>query len=524
MSNFLDARQRDSATGLQADICIVGAGAAGITLARYLASFQMDVLLLESGGMEMEGQTQSLYKMEKRGIDYFDMAACRLRYFGGSTNHWAGFCQIPSPLLYAGRPDLGIPPWPIGARELDPYISRAAADLGFQMAGFSAEFQARAAGIDPSELPDRRSTDLATQVYQLTTRARQGKIWKDHFAQLKHLRVMLHANVTRIHLNPAGTHVDSLTVRALGQTPFTVRAKRFVLAAHAVENARLLLDSNDVMPTGIGNQHGHVGRYFMEHPKLISGRFIPNSRFLSIYNGGNAHEVMHNINLGLSLGTSKREGILDYYCRFLPAVKFERAQDAAHHLMYDAFWKPADIKALNALGRIVGDIPSTFRYLQSRWQGPPKVAPVFDLDHRIEQAPNPDSRITLSTERDALGCRKAILNWSFTDLDFKTFAVGQRILIQELTRLDMGRAIAPPLTPEGIRRLAKGLNHHIGTARMSARPQDGVVDTNLKVHGLDNLYVAGSAIFPTGGHRVPTMIIVSFAIRLAEHLQALQKA
>lgn len=523
MSHFVDAQSHDFNVPLQAEICIVGAGAAGITLARYLAKSNIDVLLLESGGLEIEGPTQALYQTEKHGIKYYDMAACRLRYFGGTTNHWAGYCQPHTTHTYAGRPDLGVPAWPIGADDIHPYLQQAASDLGLKMEGFSPAFQARSMGIDPADLPDQHSSELVTQVYQLTARARQGKIWKDSLSQQANLRVLLHANVTRINLDKSGKHVESLAVRSLGKKPFLVQAKRYVLAAHAVENARLLLDSDDVIPGGIGNQHDHVGRYFMEHPKLISGRFIPNERFLKIYNGGTIHEVMRNVNLGLSYETTQREGILDYYCRFLPVVDFERTQDAAHQLR-DSFWKPADVKALHALGRVVGDLPSTYRYLLSKWRGLPKESPVFNLDHRIEQAPNPDSRITLSPERDALGCRKAILNWAFTDLDFKTYAVGQSILIKELNRLNLGTVIAPPLMPEAIRSLVKGNNHHIGTTRMSARPEDGVVDANLKVHGVDNLYVSGSAVYPTGGHTVPTMIIMSFAIRMAEHLQSLKKA
>ncbi|MDE1999810.1 MAG: GMC family oxidoreductase, partial [Burkholderiales bacterium] len=144
--------------------------------------------------------------------------------------------------------------------------------------------------------------------------------------------------------------------------------------------------------------------------------------------------------------------------------------------------------------------------------------------HRIEQAPNPESRVTLSQQRDALGCRKVILNWQFTDLDYKTYAVGQSYLIKELTRLKMGTFVAPPLTPEAIRTLVMGNRHHIGTTRMSANAKDGVVDPDLKVHGTDNLFVASSGVFTNGGHTVPTMIIMAFAIRLANHLTRLGKS
>lgn len=524
MSQFVDAQSQDFTTPLQADVCIVGAGAAGITLARYLEQSKLDVLLLESGGLDLEAATQALFQGEVRGIKYYDMTACRLRYFGGTTNHWAGFCRPYTQNAFAGRPELGVPAWPIGEQDIEPYIERAVHDLGLKMEGFSLDYQARQLGVNPNDLPDRQSTEIVTQVYQLTERVRQGKYWREHLTQQANLRVLLHANVTRIQLDKAGKHVDSLKVQSLGKKPFQVKARWYVLAAHGIENARLLLDSDDVMPSGIGNQHDHVGRYFMEHPKLISGRLIPSPRFLSMYNGGTAHQVMRNLNLGLSPQAMKREGVLDYYCRFLPAYdEVERTRDAAQELR-DAFWKPADTKALKALGHMVGDLPSTYQYLLSKWNIQPTTFKAYDLDHRIEQSPNPNSRITLSRERNAVGSRQAILNWHFNDLDYKTYAVGQRILAQELTRLKWGTVIAPPLVPEGIRSLVMGNRHHIGTARMSARPEDGVVDTDLKVHGVDNLFVAGSAVFTNGGHAVPTMIIMSFAIRLAEHLITLKKA
>lgn len=523
MSEFADAQKQSFDTPVQTDVVIVGAGAAGITLARYLANAKLDVLLLESGGLELESATQSLFQGEVKGINYYDMAACRLRYFGGTTNHWAGFCRPYTQDAFAGRPELGVPAWPITEHDLNPYIEKALGDLGIRMEGYSLEYLASQLGFKLEDLPDHQSKELVTQVYQLTHHVRQGKYWKDALTRQANLRVLLHANVTRINLGKSGKQVDSLTVQSLGKSPFQVKAKWYVLAAHGIENARLLLDSDDVAKNGIGNEHDHVGRYFMEHPKMVSGRFIPNQRFLSFYNGGNAHQVMRNANLGLSKEAMKREGVLDYYCRFLPAFEYERTQDAAQTLR-DGFWKPADGKALKALGRIVGDLPSTYQYMLSRWNVQPKSFTAYDLDHRIEQSPNPESRVTLSNTRDALGCRKAVLNWHFNELDYKSYAVGQQILIKELTRLNMGTFVAPPLVPEAIRSLVMGNRHHIGTARMTANPKDGVVDTNLKVHSVDNLFVSGSAVFTNGGHAVPTMIIMAFSIRLAEHLKALKKA
>lgn len=521
MSAFIDTAKRDTQADVQTDVVIVGAGAAGITLARSLARARFNVVLLESGGLELEAATQSLFQGEVRGIKYYDLAACRLRYFGGTTNHWAGFCRPYTHDAFAGRPDLGVPAWPINENDLNPYIAKAAADLGLDMKGFELQEQARRLGVNPDDLPDAHTRELVSQVYQLTHHVRQGKYWKDALLAQKNLQIYLHANVTRINLAADGKRVESLSVRAVGQPAFKLRARIYVLATHGIESARLLLDSNDVHKQGIGNQFDHVGRYFMEHPKMTSGRLVPSKRFLSMYNGGNAHQVMRNINIGLSKEVMLREGVLDYYCRFLPVPAHQKTQDAAQQLR-DAFWKPADARALRALNKLVGDLPATFDYLFARWQSRLDEASdsiELELDQRIEQAPNPLSRITLSNERDALGCRKAILNWHFNELDYKTYATGQRILVSELTRLGWGRFIAPPLSPKGIDSLVLGNRHHIGTARMSAKPQDGVVNTDLRVHSVENLFVTGSAIFTNGGHAVPTMIIMAFAMRLAEHLQ-----
>lgn len=523
MSKFVDAREQDFKEPLQADVCIVGAGAAGITLARYLADSGLDVLMLESGGLKLEGPTQALYQAERRDIKYYDMTACRLRYFGGTSNHWAGYCRPNDPIDFMGRPELGIAPWPIGEAELTPYVKRAAADLGLSMEGFDPAFQARRFNIDPADLPDRHSDIWLTKVFQITTRKLQGQIWMDQLTRQANLRVLLHANVTRIHAAQNGSHIDAVSVRALDKAPFKVKARWFVLAAHAVENARLLLDSDDVIPGGIGNQHDNVGRHFMEHPQLVSGRFVPNEKFLRLYNAGEMLKASLNINFSLNAATMKREGILQYYCRFLPVYDFERTQEAFKQLG-DGFWKPGDMKALKALGRVVGDLPGSYKHLMNKWEFQPAAPIAFNLDHRTEQVPNRESRVMLSPERDALGSRKAIIKWSFTDLDYKTFARGNELVSQELKRLDLGTVSAPPLTPDTIRGIVRGHFHHMGTARMSARPEDGVVDTNVKVHGIDNLFVAGSAVYPTAGYSGPTMFLMGFAIRLAEHLKTLKKA
>jgi choline dehydrogenase-like flavoprotein len=523
MYSFLDARAVDDGQTLHADVCIVGAGAAGITLARYLEGSGLDVLMLESGGLELEAATQSLYGGKQSGITYFDLAACRLRYLGGTTNHWAGYCRMHDPADMAGRAELGVPAWPVSHRELTPYVMQAARDLGLKTEGFMAAVQARAYGVAPESLPDHDSPDLVTKVYQITRRKQQGVYWRQRLQRQAQLRVMLYANVTHINLAHAGQDVQSVDVRALGKAGFQVKARWFVLAAHGIENARLLLSSDDVVNTGIGNQHDHVGRHFMDHPLVTSGRFFPGPKFQKIYDAYLLKPDKLNINLGLSSTALQREQIMAYFCRFHAVDANELVSDAREKIR-QTFWQPMDERILQAIGTLVGDVPGALRYAAARmkWVQPKVVA--YDLNHRIEQSPNANSRVHLDTVRDALGMRKATLDWQFRDLDYRTFERGQQTVIRELTRLGFGHFKAPALTPGLIRGLVIGNNHHVGTTRMSTHPCDGVVDPNLAVHGVPNLFVAGSGAFPSAGYGGPTMILMGLSIRLAQHLKALSRA
>ncbi len=521
MTSFIDARNSEVPEQLQCDICIVGAGAAGISLAVNLADSRQEILVIESGGYHLEGDTQALYQGAQKGLPYYDLTACRLRYFGGTTNHWGGYCRPNDPADYAGRPELDVPPWPVGPKELDAYIETAARQLGFSMSGFDPAEQLRRRGISDSRLLERSTRQLQTKVFQLSKRLRFQELYKEQLEQQRNLRLVMHANVTAINVRKDGASAESLAVRTLNGRSLSVRAKRFVLACHAIENARLLLASDDVVPGGLGNAGDKLGRYFMEHAYVVSGLFFPNgSKFPDFYNYHAMRRINLNLNLSISEKAMRERGILQYYCRFVPIYGKEETAQALRTLS-DGFWEPADMHLLRAMGDVLADFPAAVRMAgaHSGLANPQPLA--YELDHRIEQAPNPNSRISLSQERDALGNRRADIQWELRDLDHKTFEEGRKLVVQELSALGLGRCESNPLTPDMINANAKGHFHHIGTTRMSDAPKDGVVDRNCKVHGVENLYVAGSAVFPTSGYSGPTMMLIAFAIRLAAHLKSM---
>ncbi|WP_051340463.1 FAD-dependent oxidoreductase [Azospirillum halopraeferens] len=519
MSPFRDALTDGLPETLDADVCIVGAGASGMTLAMQLADADVRVLLLESGGMDIDGQTQGLYRGSNLGLPYFDLTSCRLRYFGGTTNHWGGYCRANDPIDHEGRPDLGVPAWPVSLDALGPHIARAAAMLGLKPEGWDPAHQLRARGLPDDALIERHSRRLETKVFQISQQVRFRSLFRDALAGQANLEVVLNANVTNVGLGPDGRRVERLTVKTLGGATAEVRARVIVLACHAIENARLLLDSDDVMPQGVGNAHGHVGRYFMEHAHVISGVFIPaKGRFPAIYDAGYMGSINVNANISLTAEAMRERGILQYYCRFRTPEDNEAVR-AAMGRIKDAFWEPFDPDFLEDLAEVMANLPSAVDAVVGKLRPPRGDAPYYVLDHRIEQAPNPDSRIVLSERRDALGNRPAHLDWRLNDLDYRTFREGAEVVAAEMSALGLGRFQLEPFTPEIVERGVRGHFHHIGTTRMSERPEDGVVDADLRVHGIDNLYVTGSSVFPTAGYSGPTMMLIALTMRLADHLK-----
>lgn len=518
-----DADQIDKNAVLKADVCVVGAGAAGITLATQLARKGVSVLLLEGGREEISGESQSLYQVEQTGVPYFDMTACRLRFLGGTTNHWGGYCRENDPIDYEARPELGLQAWPVSYADVRPFVERAAAYLGIDAHNFDPR---RALSAHPelaAGLLDGQSPKLETKVFLMAKRKRFKSDFADELQSSERITVLLGANVVGLTCSSDGRRVTGARVRTTVGNSFTVEARTFVLAAHAVENARLLLVSDEVHKAGIGNRHGHVGRYFMEHPHVVSGLFYPTASFPKVYNYETMYRIWVNANLSLTREVMRERGILQYYCRFAPLYTFDDAERSLKQVA-DGFMHPLDQRMLKALTRVT-QRPIASMQAAGHKAGVYRPEPVaYSLHHRIEQAPNPASRIALSDDVDALGVRKVVLNWDFNDLDFRTFAVGQEVVASELERLGLGRFESPPLTPDVIRRSAKGHYHHIGVTRMGASERDSVVDAHGKVHGVHNLYVTGSGIFPTAGYSGPTMMIVAFALRLAEHLIAQRRA
>ncbi|WP_145198900.1 GMC oxidoreductase [Sphingobium sp. B2] len=517
MTAFIDARQADIAQLPVADLCIVGAGAAGITLALEMAARNRSVLLVEAGAYEIEGKTQALYVAPNTGVPYYDLAACRLRYFGGTTNHWSGFCRANDPIDYEGRPEIGLPAWPVQHDALLPYLERAATILGIQSNFFSSYDQFKAKGLDPELLMDRHSKVLVTKNFQLAKNIRFRTLFRKDIEGNPNIHPVENLNVVEIKLDEGGKRVDHLLATTTDGKTTQVRAKAFALCCHAIENARILLSSDSRMPGGIGNRHDHVGRYFMEHPHVFASRMIPSDKFPRAYDRFYLQRYGLNANLGITEAELRKHGIMNYYCRFNPVSFRDSEQLRAARKLPAAMMKPATFGLFRDMAKLLSNLPGTTNSVLRQFDQ--ERAPLYyQLEHRIEQAPNRDSRVTIGAERDKLGQRPVTFHWALSDLDVKTINVGQDIIVRELSALNMGRFEVESITMDMLKQRVLGHYHHTGTTRMSENPSDGVVDANLKVHDVDNLYVGGSSVFPTTGYSGPTMTLIALSVRLAEHL------
>ena len=523
----LDFRNRENGALLDADLCIIGSGAAGITIARELIGSEIRVCLVESGGLELDSDTQALYEGESRGEPSLsDPDVTRLRYFGGTTNHWGGWCTPLHELDFQPRPWVPFSGWSISRTDLDPFYARAQSVL--QLGPYVYDQRAwKFLDVPPVPLDEAKIQPAFWQA-RSSGPLRFGEVYREDLRNADNIQVYLHANVTNIRTNDMQTRVEHVEVKTLDGKSGKIKANFYILACGGMENARILLLSNDVNARGIGNGHDLVGRYFMEHPHVICGVVMTEDTdflFDRFYRRRYGNVFAY---AGFRTGEEiqRAEQVLNCSATVQWIADPEAGTTAAREIWLDVKDGRFPDDLGDKLWKVVGDLDSVAHQAYRRFVEGRRAIPKLKLIYlmaRSEQAPNPDSRIALSTERDALGLNRIRIDWRLNDQDKRTIRVMTQAIGSELGRLNMGRVRladwlledGPTWSPD-----TTGGSHHMGTTRMSYDPKSGVTTADCRVHGIENLYVAGSSVFPTSGYSHPTYTIVALAIRLADHIKA----
>jgi len=520
---IIDFNHCEDGTHFDADICIVGGGMAGLTIARGLLGSGLRIVLVESGGLVRDSRIEALNGVASEGPTTLDLLSTRPRVLGGSTSVWGSFLTPLDAHDFVARPSVPLSGWPFSIDALEPYYRQAHAVFGLGPRYFDQRlwplFGAAPHNFDPERLHVKFWQLSSPSLFPLISPKRFGTLYRAELAGADNLRVLLNASVASITTSDARGHVTQVALRSLDGRSARVTARAFVLAAGAIENARLLLISE------LGGEL--VGRCFMDHPHVRIGRVLPTDP------------------RGLleTWAVRRRRGTVALQPALCPTPQYQDEQDILNASVSVEVERHPDCptlafseiaKALRArqrpphlarnLARIARDprvfASNAYRRIAHGSGVIPRIRAMV-LYCRSEQAPNPDSRVSLERERDPLGMRRARVTWRLTDRDRRTVRAMAQLLSSEFSRLDIGSVVPSQwLTeteawPEALR----GGPHHSGTTRMADDPRAGVVDRNGRLHGVDNLFVAGPSVFPTNGYANPALTTVALALRLAEHLQ-----
>lgn len=552
-----DARTLDQGATLDCDVCIVGAGAAGIAVACELAGTALSVLLIEAGGAGLRGSDQDpLRGSVAPDSPHAAPHLYRRRVLGGATSVWGGRCVPMDPIDFEAREHVPHSGWPVPWSAVEPCYQRAHDYLSNGACSYTVR---DALGPAAAETIAGFRSGLvdADRIERFSEPTDFGKAHLPRLRAAGNVRILLHAQCVRIETAESGA-LAALTCASEPQRRFTVRPRFVVLAAGGLETTRLLLASDDSRRGGLGNQSERLGRFYMCHIENTLGRLrlAPSThpavvdfertadgvyvrrKFCLEAEAQRRHRLLNatfRLHFPFISDPSHRSGILSavYLAKDCVLPEYQRKLATIERSQRDRmvrdwrFWA-AHVGNVARDGVPVGRFGADWvrRRILARRKLPHVVVRnrdgVYPLDVNMEQMPNPDSRVTLAPDTDAYGLPRLCIDWRMTEQDADSMVRTLHLLRADFARSGCARLDFDDAELEAQVRDSTPIGgHHIGTARMAASPQDGVVDADGQVFGTPGLFVAGSAVFPTSGHANPTLTIVALALRLADHVKAL---
>jgi choline dehydrogenase-like flavoprotein len=546
---IIDARTLPIYEVVETDVCVVGTGPAGLAIAHELAGQNFRLCFLESGGFEEPDAAAQALSQGKTAPRYPDLEITFNRRLGGTAHRWhirvapgeMGARFIPfNEVDFDQRPEIPYSGWPFNRADLDPFYERA------QPICKLGPYTYNPSDWVTPETPELsfKSDRLQTTICQFTRLKRFIPENLDILRQAENITTYINATVLEIETDDTASTVTTLRVASGVGHEFRVRAKLFILATGGIETPRLLLLSNRVQTNGLGNQHDLVGRFFMDHPCYLGGLWFPANKDLfnqtALYDIRRVNGTPIVGRLVLQEDVVRREKMMNVFGFLHPRTAGYRSQpvqslrtlmqslrkgqlpkNTAHHLT----------TVLGNLGEIVSVAWKRLRQPKvdltpadkGGWSEIPhkdQIFECFELFLSAEQVPDPNNRVTLMAERDPLGRPCAQLHWDWKHpIDIHTIKRAQEIFKEEIEKAGLGRLDIMRDDHDLPYMTASSAHHLMGTTRMHPDPQQGVVDEQCRVHGVANLFIASSAVFPTGGQVNPTLTIVAMAVRLADHIK-----
>ena len=511
---------------IEADVCIVGSGPSGITLANELKSKYANIVILEGGGESYDEKSQNLYEAEGIHAVFPDPMVSRLRFLGGSSNHWLNSTMPFAPIDFERRDWMPDSEWPISFADVNKYYGRAGEYCGVDADGYSADaWMSRERLASPLQGSKQVIVNVAKSARPPT---RFFQKYGPSLLKSSAVSIYKNSNVVDLRFDKQTKKVNEVFFTSNGKTLHSVSAGIFVLCMGGIENARMLLSFNEKYDNALGNLSDNVGRHFMEHPTVKPATVFASSAGF----GKDLAVASGNKNIGLTHEYS--EDVLRKYRINNGKINFFNASNyylsdgisSLHILMEKLIKGELPDEAFLHLSNLIVDFDMVAEAI-SRKSFDRRIFPYADdlggagVHIMMEQTPSRNNRIRLGSSKDRFGIKKLVVDWRLSQSDIDMMWSGLMVLGQEIGALSLGRL---RLLKEQSQRLftdQMGFGmHHMGTTRMAVDETAGVVDRDQRVFGTDNLYVAGSSVFVTGSHVAPTLTIVALSLRLAEHLQS----
>lgn len=505
-------------------ICILGGGTAGIFLAKRLRDLGLSVVVLEAGDRLARRPEEMGHRCVQSGIRYRGAELGRSFGLGGTSVLWGGQMIPLTPADMAARPAVGIDAWPITFDALAEYLPEVKRALGLP----------NPAEPEEQRLLEHRFPALSTLHADFNLRLSQwlpfgarnfGKAFSEPLQTDPNLEVWLQAGVTRLEWSVEGMdRIVAVEARSPNGRRLIVRPEVVVVCAGALESTRLLLELDEASNGHLTRNGAPIGRYFADHLSVTCGRF--HCRDWRRYNLETApifeKGVMRTPRLELSSASQQRLAVTSAFAHFTFITHGETGFDVVRNLLRKRQGEQQGLGlSPRLLGRVISDV-SAMAY----WRGIhrrlwiPRLADLL-LQVDIEQVPNWDSRLSLDSERDELGRKRLRIDWRIRPDDVRVIrTVAERTIqawqcseLREIARLELTL-----MDQFDTFESAYDVYHPTGSLRMGRRPNDSVVDPDLRVWGLENLYVSSTAVFPSAGSANPGLMHLALTARLAECL------
>jgi choline dehydrogenase-like flavoprotein len=547
-----DARSIAPGERLDADLCVIGSGPAGLALVQELRGSGLRILVLESGGLEESARRNDLSRLDSDSLYGSETRIENTRRVGGNANVWhietaAGRRNVRMvPYTRADfqpREAVGSPGWPIDYDAYMGWIRRAQDHLDLPPATFHAD---EAADLEARPFP-LEGSGIETHLFRFPNAEAYLERCRRWLRSSDTVRLVSYAHTLELISSASGGTIEEAVCASEPGREFTVRARRFVLAGGGLAVPQLMLSSRRVSGAGVGNAHDTVGRWFMDHPLIDGGEIEPASR--EVFDRAGLYDLRSTASgalmgfLAPSQETVLAEALLNINLILLPAERdFRRTGRMTPRQSLGVYSATRVRDALrhrhlpllrDVVGVVSGGDGVVSKLIDSRlhsrsnlsrggWSqlsSPSRRFDVFEVLHLAEQPPRRENRVTLGAERDSFGRPRVKVEWTFSDEDVAALARTQDHLARRFEASGLGRWTVRRVNGRpDIRSDSTG--HFLGATRMHRDPRQGVTTPDARVHGVDNLYIASSSLFPTGGYANPTLSIMALAIGLADHLKA----